>query len=455
MARIDDVKLKHEHIRVLVLYLSGRPSWPMPDLDLKSECRRLEGILDGIKDKVEKSRPYSVEFTGHELIMADGDVEKLYSTAKGCDAVLFFNITSGIHGFDATIDLADELEVPLLWISQPFSGHTWTNYSRLLKLGIKIDLMATSNFLELIDRLDVLYAIKALKHSKILVVNGTTGKDLMSLQSGLLTNRFKKFGVAIEILSPARLNEAYEGASQDDAVKIANAWIKDARKVVEPSEEEIIKSAKLYLAMRELMLEHGANAITVSCLHLFAKDLLPAYPCLGFKELNDTGLLGVCEGDVDSTVTQLIGLFLSGSPGFVSDPVFDTGKNQLIHAHCVSATKMGGIDSKSLPYVIRSHMEDNRGASLQVFFDAGQEITVLKLNNGTEMLYSTGVVVENIDSEIEPRGCRTKFGTRVSNLKKFLEGYRDGLHRVVFYGDFVEKLRILARFLEFDMINEN
>jgi L-fucose isomerase-like protein len=81
--------------------------------------------------------------------------------------------------------------------------------------------------------------------------------------------------------------------------------------VVEPSRDEIIKSSRMYLAIKKLLEEESTSAITINCLGLFRQGAFPAYPCLAFSRLNDEGLTGVCEADLDSTLTQLIVGYIS------------------------------------------------------------------------------------------------------------------------------------------------
>ena len=67
-------------------------------------------------------------------------------------------------------------------------------------------------------------------------------------------------------------------------------------------------------------------------------------------------------------------LYYNGDPrslkadysGDTNDPVFDISRNEVIHAHCVSATKMKGIAGTASPYIVRNHLETNEGAVLQV-----------------------------------------------------------------------------------------
>jgi hypothetical protein len=139
-------------------------------------------------------------------------------------------------------------------------------------------------------------------------------------------------------------------------------------------------------------------------------------------------------------------------PGFVSDPVFDTSRNEVIHAHCVSATKMKGIDGPSYPYIIRNHLETNEGAVVQVMMPSSETITVARFVDPRSFLVSTAEVTGAVmDSD---RGCRTQIRTRVSNAEKWLQGFSSGLHRVIFYGDHVPAIERMGRLMGFEVVRE-
>lgn len=208
---------------------------------------------------------------------------------------------------------------------------------------------------------------------------------------------------------------------------------------------------RFYLAIRTLLLREKANAITIDCLGGFRRGVLPAYPCVAWSRLNDQGLYGVCEADLLSTMTQLLVTSFCGKPGFVSDPVFDVSRNEVIHAHCVAATCLEGIDGARSPYIIRSHMEDNKGVSMQVLVPASGRVTVARFTGPEKMLVSTGEACGNVE---ERRGCRTKLRTRVADARKLLEHYSGELHRVVFFGDYVDRITRLGRLLGYDTISE-
>ena len=93
-------------------------------------------------------------------------------------------------------------------------------------------------------------------------------------------------------------------------------------------------------------------------------------------------MYGVCEADFQSTMTQLLVTSFSGKPGFVSVPTFDTSRNEVIHAHCVAATCLRGLGGERSPYIVRTHMEDEKGVSIQV------EMPVRELSGDPEVRHA-------------------------------------------------------------------
>jgi L-fucose isomerase-like protein len=313
------------------------------------------------------------------------------------------------------------------------------------KMGHRIICLATSDFSEIQGACQLIRTTHLMRNTRVLYVNTSP------FNSQACAGIKERFGTEIVHVSQERVNAVYQQIDDTAARSDAREWTTGALRVIEPSTEEIVNSSRLYLALRRLMNEERAQAVTINCLGLFAQKQLPAYPCLAFCKMNDLGLVGVCEGDVDSTLTQLVFTYAFGIPGYVSDPVIDTSSNTVIHAHCVSATRMDGPSREPAPYIIRSHMEDNKGASLQVKMRIGQVITMAKLIGLDTMLISTGTITANPESD---RGCRTQITTKVADARKLLEGYEGGLHRVIFYGDRIRAIRDLAGLMQFKVVEE-
>ena len=290
--------------------------------------------------------------------------------------------------------------------------------------------------------------LKKLKASTILAVGGGWGMP----GSGKAIEAV--IGPKVVPVEFKELHEAYLKADRDEARKWADTWTKAAEKVIEPSRQDIEDSGAMYVAMREIMGRHNAQGITINCLGGFYGGHLKAYPCLGFCQFNDDGLVGACECDLTSTATMMAVGALTGRPGFISDPVMDTSKNEIIYAHCVAPTKVFGTQGKANPYHIRSHSEDRKGASMRSLMPLGHMTTTLEIDAGRKQaVFHQAKTVENIDDD---KACRTKLAAEPKgDIDKLLTCWDQwGWHRVTFYGDLKAPVQDLAKALGLTIIEE-
>ncbi len=424
--------------RIRAVYLAKPvPSWPKPSLDVAEEAKHCHAELLAATQGMG-----SVQIEGPEVYRRASELPASLDAWKQPDGFILFNLTSGVADMIGKIAA---LGLPTVLFSQPFSGHDWSHTAALRQRGERLLTLATSDYAELTRACRLVDAVRRLRDARIICI--TSGPPSATTVESIR----KRFGTTVVHVSPERLNQEYAGVPAEDAAAEARAWISGAQRVVEPSENEVRDSGRLYLAIRKIMQEEQADAVTIDCLGLFARKVLPAYPCLAYCRLNDLGSCGVCEGDLDSTLTQMLLQYAFGVPGFVSDPVIDTAKNEVIHAHCVSATKMDGPAGKPCPYIIRSHLEDNKGVSLQVLMRVGQEITCAKITNLDTLLISAGTITGNPDVD---RGCRTKITTKVADARAVLNGYGGGLHRVIVYGNRMTSLEDLAALMKLNVVRE-
>lgn len=297
-----------------------------------------------------------------------------------------------------------------------------------------------------VPAVDVAGCLKKLRESVMLVVGrqpGALGKAIEEV-----------FGTKVLPIDFKELHAAYEKADQAQAAQWADRWIKAAEKMIEPVRDEIVRCGAMYLGMQEVMKQHKAQAITINCLGGFYGGHIKAYPCLGFSQLNDDGLVGGCEADIRSAMTMLLMGQLTGRPGYISDPVIDTSKNQIIYAHCVAPTKVFGPAGPTNPGHIRSHSEDRKGAVLRSLMPLGYMTTTLELQpQKKEMLFHQGKTVDNID---EDKACRTKLAVEPKGDLDKLLTYWDqwGWHRVTFYGDLKGPVQEVCQALGLKLIEE-
>jgi len=262
-------------------------------------------------------------------------------------------------------------------------------------------------------------------------------------------------GVKVEHVPFAELNEAWKQADKDETRAVADRWAKSARKIEGVSRDTLETSAAMYLAEKALLKKHGANGITINCLGGFYGGHIHAYPCLGFYQLCSDGLIGGCECDVRSAATMVIGTTLTqGRPGYISDPVMDTSKRQIIYAHCVASNKAFGPDGKANPFEILTHSEDRQGASVRSLLPTGYMTTSLEFDQGRkEILFHRALAVDN---DPDDRACRTKLCAEpVGDLEKLFQMWDQwSWHRVTFYGDLKEPVYALAEAAGWKVIEE-
>ncbi len=433
------------------VFLAGRrPTWPRPDADLKQDAAGIDAKLE----ELQRRYPGQIRFTGGEMIGSAEEMSKWLETPDDADVILAFNMVAIVQPL---LRKLVESGRPTVMFAVPYAGHDWSSAAAFAQRGAKLELIASSDFSDLDPYVPLFRSIHHLRHSKVLLVSPPASRPKTEGYT-------RQFGTAFAFPSYLDLKAAYDAVNVEQARALARQFVQSATKVVEPTESEIVDSMRLHLAINDVVAKEKANAIAIDCLGGFSRRELPAYPCVAFSKLNDAGQYGVCECDLDSAMTQLAVTSFSGKPGFVSDPVFDTSRNEVIHAHCVSATRLRGIDGEASPYIVRSHLEDHKGVSMQVLAPGGGAVTVAKFAGPGKFLLSTGEALGNVDN---PRGCRTKIRTRVPDARKLLAnwsaalntgpalpGTRDLLHRVVFYGDHVESIERLGRLTGFQVVHE-
>jgi len=286
--------------------------------------------------------------------------------------------------------------------------------------------------------------VQQLKKSKILAIRNT--------ESGTLDPYMT---IPVEQIPFVELNNAYNNVNREKSNEIASKWISQASAVIDVPHQTIEDSAAMYFAMKSILKQYDANAITINCLGGFYGGHIHAYPCLGFHELNNEGQVGACECDVESTATMVAFTTLTqGRPGYISDPVIDTSKRQIIYAHCVASNKVFGPDGRPNPYSIMNHSEDRQGASVRSLLPVGYMTTTMKVNNDRkEIIFHQAKAIGN---DPDDRACRTKLCAEpVGDMEK-LFNYWDkwGWHRVTFYGDLKEPAYDLAAALGYTILEE-
>ena len=169
---------------------------------------------------------------------------------------------------------------------------------------------------------------------------------------------------------------------------------------------ETVAAAALHPALVASIEESEVDAVAVRCFDFITE--LETSGCVALAELNDTGVVAGCEGDVAATVAMMLVRELTGRPSWIANPAqIDTAANSLLLAHCTVAPSM--VDDLEL----HTHFESGLGIGLRGTFAPGP-VTLLRLG-GPSLERHWFAEAEVVGTGASPDLCRTQVTVRVAD----------------------------------------
>ena len=144
----------------------------------------------------------------------------------------------------------------------------------------------------------------------------------------------EKLGIELEYVKSEDVIRKWENIDENRVKPIVEKWTREAEKVVEPEEKDLIAVAKLYLVMEDLLKEKNAHAITMA----YGEGPLPV-PCFAYTNLRDEGMPSACEADIISLLSMIILHYIAEKPCFMGNTFIDVTDETLILTHCVCPEK--------------------------------------------------------------------------------------------------------------------
>ncbi|MCU0960615.1 MAG: hypothetical protein MUF48_10975 [Pirellulaceae bacterium] len=473
--------------RIRILYSlhapkQDRPDWPNVGFDFGPVMQRVESQL----------RQHCGDCTFVSSMAADEERAKAIVAEDGADGVDGYLVLQ-LNCWNRVVQAAAATGKPVLYADFQYggSGGFLVYTSAFLRSGApNVGFVASSRMEDLIEAVkcfdvvkrggsvqDFVAATQKLRHDRTAAPDAEACRDdaVATLSPEECLRRMKEcriltveqgwpsidaqvtelMGIEVIKVPFAELNAAWEAADKDQSRALADTWEKTAQNIRAVSRGTLEISAAMYLAEKAVLERHRANAITINCLGGFYGNHIHAYPCLGFHELLNEGLIGACECDLRSTATMVAMTTLTqGRPGYISDPVIDTAKRQIIYAHCVASNRVFGPQGTANPYEILTHSEDRQGASVRSTMPVGYMTTTVEFAPERKViLFHQGKSVEN---SLDDRACRTKLAVQpVGDLEKlFTQWDQWGWHRVTYFGDLKEPVFALADALGWDVLQE-
>ncbi len=251
-------------------------------------------------------------------------------------------------------------------------------------------------------------------------------------------------GTRVVVFPRKRFADEFKGTETTDSVRdLARDYLKNAKKIVEPTEEEVVDAARTYFACKRILEAEDGDAIMMECLGGIRERTFPP-PCMGFMSLRDEGIAAGCQNDLNPTLTMMLVQELLDRPGFQQNASSETEVNHYFGAHCTCPTKLHGTSGPSEPYILRNHAEAGVGVVPQVLWKEGQETTMAMYLSGKQpqMIVYTGQVVRCYDTP-PAGGCRTNVEMTINEVDDVCDV--KGMHQVIFYGNYAKQLRAFCQ----------
>jgi len=267
---------------------------------------------------------------------------------------------------------------------------------------------------------------------------------------------FQRTGVRLEFRPLAQLKPLLETVDPVSVRKEMQRWKKEAVSIVESTDEELFKSCKMYVLLRTIIDEEGLSGISMDCLSFsFNKEELLPIPCLAFARLRDEGFAFPCEADVCGMLTTMVLQEISQKPSyFCNVSSVDNEKSRTVLRHCVAPLHLLGRNAAPLPYSLRDYHGTGRGATPEVSFPPGLEVTFGGFSKDLkEFVMWPGKVREGINdtdrlsyNQNMPefknmrRYCSNRAELEIKEVDVFLQKIV-GVHHVMVAGIYTKELR--------------
>ena len=287
---------------------------------------------------------------------------------------------------------------------------------------------------EMVQRLEALHAdFQALRRLAAMRV-GVVGKPSSWLIASGVDYAVAKsrWGMEMVDVSLSRLCEYFEQTSDSEAGSVAGRILRDTCSQKEATGDDVLKAARMYLALRRIVEEEKLDALTLSCFDLIGATATTG--CLALALLNDEGIVAGCEGDLRTLFTMCVVKAVTAKPSFMANPsMVDSRTNEFVFAHCTVGIR------QTERFSLRSHFESGISVGIQGYLPLG-EVTVVKCGGDRldEYFVASGELLENTDFV---NMCRTQVRVRLHASAGYFLHSPLGNHHVLLCGNHAERLK--------------
>jgi len=231
----------------------------------------------------------------------------------------------------------------------------------------------------------------------------------------------------VQVMDKEKFFDVYKNADKIKAEVLAKKWMEES-KVLEPSFEDVVKSAQVYIAMKTVIEDMKADAAYVLWCGQFTKKL-GTKMCFAMAKLSDDGYpVGCWRGE--NLLSLLILHAASGKPVFVCEAQTRRG-NTITLEHCFAPSKIA-----SCKYVLRI-WRDMEGTVTGYCQLPKGEVTLVNCGIGDKIVVMKGKVLDCRD--LGGEHCRMAIWVEIEDeesIHKFV-----GRECAMVYGDYEKEAR--------------
>ena len=346
------------------------------------------------------------------------------------------------------------IKIPIItWQDRGYShAASWDTRGFLKKWGVNIYTPIGPN--EATRLAKVISAIRALRHSKLLVLGKIPPPNVAS--EWCMEHIERKLGLEVENIAIDILLKLSDEIPEEKVKETFSQWSETFEDISEDKKEDLENVIRLYLAMKSLLKEKGANALTINCLQdLFSKRFIP--PCIALARLIDEGIVAGCEADINVAISMMILSFISRGPSIMGNiylfrpwpgpgfPPIETRiedikeslRNNIVRlTHDVIPLTMGTKNK----FKLEDYHNLGKGVTAYVPIKSGVPVTLLRIRSDLEELF---VIRGNILKVANTIHCRFSAWIKVNNAREIADE-APALHHAMIYGDWSRELKVFA-----------
>jgi L-fucose isomerase-like protein len=258
----------------------------------------------------------------------------------------------------------------------------------------------------------------------------------------------ERLGVRIVQRSMQDLREQFGAANESKAKELAQAWLDGAAAVAGPARKDIVETTKVYLAMKAMVEEVGANAFTIDCRmwDLMTCDEFKSFysPCMGLTQLRFEGMPATCEADLCAMLSMCTLNHLSGLPAFLGNlGKVDREKGSIgIGGHAAATVNMDGTGSTLEGYRLTDY-GGRGGVASYCRVEGGDDITIARYDKHLRNLSVAA------GKTLPTEQC---FEVALADVEDFVCRCVTGDHYIVAYGDHLKEACMLMDMLGINVL---